>query len=48
MREKIIPILDMKYIDCIKYFRKEQNYMDDERFFCLKGLEKNLKIYLWI
>ena len=47
--EKIIPILDMKYIDCIKYFRKEQNYMDDERFFCLKGLEtkfENLSIDL--
>ena len=41
--EKIIPILDMKYIDCIKYFRKEQNYMDDERFFCLKGLEKKFE-----
>ena len=41
--EKIIPILDMKYIDCIKYFRKEQNYMDDERFFCLKGLERKFE-----
>jgi hypothetical protein len=47
--EKIIPILDMKFIDCIKYFRKEPNYMDDERFFCLKGLEtkfENLSIDL--
>ena len=41
--EKIIPILDMKFIDCIKYFRKEENYMDDERFFCLKGLEKKFE-----
>ena len=41
--EKIIPILDMKFIDCIKYFRKEPNYMDDERFFCLKGLEKKFE-----
>ena len=31
--EKITSILDMKFSDCIKYFRKEQNYMDDERFF---------------
>jgi hypothetical protein len=47
--EKITPILDMKFIDCIKYFRKEPNYMDDERFFCLKGLEtkfENLSIDL--
>lgn len=41
--EKITPILDMKFSDCIKYFRKEQNYMDDERFFCLKGLEKKFE-----
>jgi hypothetical protein len=41
--EKIIPILDLKFIDCIKYFRKEENYMDDERFFCLKGLEKKFE-----
>ena len=41
--EKITPILDMKFIDCIKYFRKEENYMDDERFFCLKGLEKKFE-----
>jgi hypothetical protein len=41
--EKIIPILDMTYLDCIKYFRKDQNYMDDERFFCLKGLEKKFE-----
>ena len=41
--EKIKSILDMKYIDCIKYFRKEQSYMDDEKFFCLKGLEKKFE-----
>lgn len=41
--EKITPILDMKFSDCIKFFRKEQNYMDDERFFCLKGLEKKFE-----
>jgi len=41
--EKITSILDMKFSDCIKYFRKEQNYMDDERFFCLKGLEKKFE-----
>ena len=41
--EKITPILDMKFSDCIKYFRKEQNYMDDERYFCLKGLEKKFE-----
>jgi len=41
--EKITSILDMKFSDCIKYFRKEQNYMDDERYFCLKGLEKKFE-----
>jgi len=41
--EKITPILDMKFSDCIKYFRKEQNYMEYERFFCLKGLEKKFE-----
>ena len=41
--EKITSILDMKFSDCIKYFRKEQNYMEYERFFCLKGLEKKFE-----
>lgn len=41
--QSIVPILDMKFIDCIKYFRKEKNYMDDERYFCLKGLEKKFE-----
>lgn len=43
IEEKITPILDMKFSDCIKYFRKEQNYMNDERFSCLKGLEKKFE-----
>ena len=35
----IAPILDMKFLDCIRYFRKDIQYISDERYSCLRGLE---------
>lgn len=39
----IAPILDMKFLDCIRYFRKDIQYISDERYSCLKGLEKKFE-----
>lgn len=41
--QKITCILDLTLLECIKYFRKEKNIINDERYDCLKGLEKKFE-----
>jgi hypothetical protein len=41
--QKITCILDLTLLECIKYFRKEENIINDERYDCLKGLEKKFE-----
>ena len=47
--EKIKQILEMKFLECIKYYRKDLEIICDKRYNCLGGLEKkfeNLRIKL--
>ena len=39
----IAPILDLKFLDCIRYFRKDIGYISDKRYSCLRGLEKKFE-----
>lgn len=39
----IAPILDIKFLDCIRYFRKDTEIINDERYSCLSGLEKKFE-----
>ena len=41
--QKITCILDLTLLECIKYFRKEENIINDECYDCLKGLEKKFE-----
>ena len=36
----LIDILNMKYLDCLKYYRKDKEIINDDKYSCLKGLEK--------
>ena len=41
--EKIQKILEMEFLECIKYYRKDLTINDDEKYGCLKGLEKKFE-----
>ena len=38
--KKIRDILNLKYLDCLKYYRKDRDIIKKKRFACLKGMEK--------
>ena len=38
--KRIRDILNLKYLDCLKYYRKDGDIINKKRFACLKGLEK--------
>ena len=38
--EKITCILEMTFLDCLKYFRMDEDVYNDPDYSCLKGLEK--------
>ena len=40
--KSITSILDLDFLDCIKFFR-EDDIINDDNFSCLKGLEKRFK-----
>ena len=41
--EKIKQILEMKFLECIKYYRKDLEIIYDKRYNCLGGLEKKFE-----
>lgn len=41
--EKIKQILEMKFLECIKYYRKDLDIINDKRYNCLGGLEKKFE-----
>ena len=38
---KIIEIFEKTFLDCLKYYRKDQNVILNDEFSCLKGLEEH-------
>ena len=38
--QNVIKVLNMTFLECIKYFRKEAHIIDNEDYACLRGLEK--------
>ena len=36
----LIDILNMKFKECLKYYRKDQEIINDDKYACLKGLEE--------
>ena len=38
---KIVKIFGMTFLDCLKYYRKDQSVILNDEFSCLKGLEKH-------
>ena len=41
--KKIRDILNLKYLDCFKYYRKDGDVIKKKRFACLKGLQKKFE-----
>ena len=42
--KKIRDILNLKYLDCLKYYRQDGDIIKIKKFSCLKGLEKKFTI----
>jgi len=38
-------ILDLTFLECLKYFRKDKDVINDEKYACLAGLEKYYEKY---
>ena len=36
----LINILNMTFLECLKYYRKDEEIINDDNYACLKGLEK--------
>ena len=36
----LIDILNMKFLECLKYYRKDKEIIDNNKYNCLKGLEE--------
>ena len=41
--ESITSILDKTMLECLKYYRKDEDIIDNYEFACLKGLEKKFE-----
>lgn len=41
--EKVISIFEKTMLECLKYYRKDENVIDDPKYECLKGLEKDFE-----
>ena len=41
--ESITSILDMTFLECLKYYRKDEDIINDDKYSCLKGLEKGFE-----
>ena len=41
--QNITCILDLTFLECIKYFRKEKELLEGDRYNCLRGIEKNFE-----
>ena len=41
--ESVTSILDKTFLECLKYFRKDEDIINDPQYDCLKGLEKNFE-----
>ena len=41
--ESITSILDMTFLECLKYYRKDKDIINDDKYSCLKGLEKGFE-----
>ena len=41
--ESITSILDMTFLECLKYYRKDEDIINDAKYSCLKGLEKGFE-----
>ena len=40
---KVTSILDKTFLECLKYFRKDEDIMNDDQYKCLEGLEKGFE-----
>ena len=41
--ESITSILNMTFLECLKYYRKDEDIINDAKYSCLKGLEKGFE-----
>ena len=41
--KSITSILDMTFLECLKYYRKDEDIINDAKYSCLKGLEKGFE-----
>ena len=41
--ESITSILDMTFLECLKYYRKDEDIINDAKYSCLKGFEKGFE-----
>ena len=41
--ENITSILDKTFLECLKYYRKDEDIINDSKYECLKGLDKNFE-----
>jgi hypothetical protein len=41
--ESITSILDMTFLECLKFYRKDEDIINDAKYSCLKGLEKGFE-----
>ena len=42
--ENITSILDKTFLECLKYYRKDSDIINDSQYDCLKWLEKNFEV----
>ena len=41
--KKVISIFEQTMLDCLKYYRKDEDVINDPKYECLKGLEKHFE-----
>ena len=41
--EKITCIFEITFLECLKFFRKDEKIINDTKYKCLNGLEKNFE-----
>lgn len=39
--EKVTCIFDITFLECLKYFRMDEDIINDSKYMCLRGFEKN-------
>ena len=43
VEEIVTPIFEKTILECLKYYRKDEDVINDEKYECLKGLEKHFE-----